>query len=162
MGPLAKLEKPMRSPSSRSSSAISSVSARAIVAAMLHRVDDGGLLKHGDAETWMDAVGSDGPWSPRGDRAVEIQVLWLEQIRISVKWARYLGFTDTIMDGFEYFLSCGIPGKLEGERYKKSPELVKKYLESMPPRPAPAPAGPAPASIRPTLSVFPPRRARRA
>lgn len=51
---------------------------------------------------------------------------------------RYLGFSDTIMDGFEYFLSCGIPGKLEGERYKKNPELVKKYLESMPPRPAPA------------------------
>jgi hypothetical protein len=50
---------------------------------------------------------------------------------------RYLGFTDTIMDGFEYFLSCGIPGKIEGERYKKSPDLVKKYLENMPPRPAP-------------------------
>ena len=26
----------------------------------------------------------------------------------------YLGFSDTLMTNFEYFLSCGIPGKLEG------------------------------------------------
>jgi hypothetical protein len=32
---------------------------------------------------------------------------------------RYAGFSDAVMPDFEYFLSCGIPGKLEGERYKK-------------------------------------------
>ena len=42
---------------------------------------------------------------------------------------KYVGFNKDIMPGFEYFLSCGIPGKLEGERYKKSPELVTKFLE---------------------------------
>jgi hypothetical protein len=42
---------------------------------------------------------------------------------------RYLGFADKIMPNFEYFLSCGIPGKLEGERYKKSPELVKDFMK---------------------------------
>ena len=42
---------------------------------------------------------------------------------------RYLGFTGQIMPDFEYFLSCGIPGKLEGERYKKTPELVTKVME---------------------------------
>jgi hypothetical protein len=42
---------------------------------------------------------------------------------------RYLGFADKIMPNFEYFLSCGIPGKLEGERYKKSPELVKDFVK---------------------------------
>ncbi len=42
---------------------------------------------------------------------------------------RYLGFTREIMPDFEYFLSCGIPGKLEGERYKKTPELVKKSMK---------------------------------
>ncbi len=36
---------------------------------------------------------------------------------------RYLGFAEDIMPAFEYFLSYGIPGKFEGERYKKSPEL---------------------------------------
>ena len=43
---------------------------------------------------------------------------------------RYLGFTQNLMPNFEYFLSCGIPGKLEGERYKKSPELVRELLKT--------------------------------
>ena len=51
---------------------------------------------------------------------------------------RYLGFSYEIMPNFEYFLSCGIPGKLKGERYKKSPEIVKKALEKMPEFRAPA------------------------
>jgi len=45
---------------------------------------------------------------------------------------RYLGFSQNLMPNFEYFLSCGIPGKLEGERYKKSPELVKELLQIVP------------------------------
>ena len=45
---------------------------------------------------------------------------------------RYLGFAAVIMDDFEYFLSCGIPGKLRGERYKKSPELVKEVMKYAP------------------------------
>jgi uncharacterized protein (DUF169 family) len=52
---------------------------------------------------------------------------------------RYLGFSEEIMPDFEYFLSCGIPGKMEGERYKKSPELVKKIMENWPNFKAPAP-----------------------
>ncbi len=43
---------------------------------------------------------------------------------------RYLGFTQNLMPNFEYFLSCGIPGKLEGERYKKSPELVRELMKA--------------------------------
>ncbi len=42
---------------------------------------------------------------------------------------RYLGYTSELRPGFEYFLSCGIPGKLEGERYKKSPEIVKEMMK---------------------------------
>ncbi|MHC4425799.1 MAG: DUF169 domain-containing protein [Planctomycetota bacterium] len=45
---------------------------------------------------------------------------------------RYLGFIEEIMPDFEYFLSCGIPGRLEGERYKKTPELVKEFMERAP------------------------------
>lgn len=37
---------------------------------------------------------------------------------------RYVGFSQTMRADFEYFLSCGIEGKLEGERYKKTPQLV--------------------------------------
>lgn len=51
---------------------------------------------------------------------------------------RYLGFMEKLMPEFEYFLSCGIPGKLEGERYKKSPELVREMLEYAPKFKAPS------------------------
>ncbi len=51
---------------------------------------------------------------------------------------RYLGFTKDVMPHFEHFLSCGIPGVLEGERYKKSPELVKEFERRSPPFTAPA------------------------
>ena len=45
---------------------------------------------------------------------------------------RYLGFGEEVMPNFEYFLSCGIPGKLEGERYKKTPKLVKEIMKKAP------------------------------
>lgn len=51
---------------------------------------------------------------------------------------RYLGFAERQMPNFEYFLSYGIPGKLEGERYKKSPELVKEHMKHQTPFKAPA------------------------
>jgi len=51
---------------------------------------------------------------------------------------RYLGYRQTIAPNFEYFLSCGIPGKLEGERYKKSPELVREIMKHQVPFTAPA------------------------
>lgn len=51
---------------------------------------------------------------------------------------RYLGFSQDVMPGFEYFLSCGIPGKLEGERYKKTPEIVEEMMKRAPAFEAPA------------------------
>ncbi|MBD3290716.1 hypothetical protein GF337_18060 [candidate division KSB1 bacterium] len=51
---------------------------------------------------------------------------------------RYLGFEQGFRPNFEYFLSCGIEGKMEGERYKKSPELVREFLKHLPPFEAPA------------------------
>ena len=50
---------------------------------------------------------------------------------------RYSGFSRKLRPNFEYFLSCGIPGKMEGERYKKTPELVQEYLKNHPPFKAP-------------------------
>jgi len=50
---------------------------------------------------------------------------------------RYTGFVQKLRPDFEYFLSCGIPGKMEGERYKQSPELVREYLAQHPPFVAP-------------------------
>jgi uncharacterized protein (DUF169 family) len=42
---------------------------------------------------------------------------------------RYLGFSAEIGPDFTFFLSHGIPGKVEGERYKRTPGLVEKFLE---------------------------------
>ncbi len=46
---------------------------------------------------------------------------------------RYTGFSHTLRPHFEYFLSCGIPGEMEGERYKRDPQLVEQYLLQHPP-----------------------------
>lgn len=43
--------------------------------------------------------------------------------------SRYLGYSEKMRPNFEYFLSCGIPGKMEGERYKISPEVVRDMLQ---------------------------------
>ncbi|HVN25914.1 MAG TPA: DUF169 domain-containing protein [Syntrophorhabdales bacterium] len=51
---------------------------------------------------------------------------------------RYLGFSESLRPEFEYFLSYGIPGKFEGERYKKSPELVTDLLKTLPSFKAPS------------------------
>ncbi len=42
---------------------------------------------------------------------------------------RYSGFRMGMRPNFRYFLSCGIPGKLEGERYKKTPEIVDEAMK---------------------------------
>jgi uncharacterized protein (DUF169 family) len=51
---------------------------------------------------------------------------------------RYLGLGHQQRPDFEYFLSCGIPGKLEGERYKRTPELVRSVMARTPKLTAPA------------------------
>lgn len=51
---------------------------------------------------------------------------------------RYTGYSSTIRPDFEYFLSCGIPGQVEGERYKQSPEIVRQHIAHQPPFEAPA------------------------
>lgn len=50
----------------------------------------------------------------------------------------YLGFCEARPE-IDYFVSTGIPGQLEGERYKQSPELVRAFREQHRPPPAPAP-----------------------
>jgi uncharacterized protein (DUF169 family) len=42
---------------------------------------------------------------------------------------RYLGFTDKMRPGFEYFLSCG-NDTMEGERYIRTPEMVKVFMKN--------------------------------
>ena len=42
---------------------------------------------------------------------------------------RYLGYTSKMRHGFEYFLSCG-NDQLEGERYIRTPEMVKEFMKN--------------------------------
>jgi uncharacterized protein (DUF169 family) len=42
---------------------------------------------------------------------------------------RYLGYTDKMRPGFEYFLSCGNE-TMEGERYIRTPEMVKELMKN--------------------------------
>ena len=51
---------------------------------------------------------------------------------------RYCGFGGTLRANFSHFLSYGIPGELEGERYKKTPELVDEVMKQTPKFRAPA------------------------
>ncbi len=67
----------------------------AIQGALNHRVSEEGLFLHGEAETWMDGMGEDGPTAPRGDRAVEMQVLWYRQLKAGAAIAGELGFEET-------------------------------------------------------------------
>jgi glycogen debranching enzyme len=53
---------------------------RAFMGTTRFHVDGDFFLTHGDQETWMDAVGPEGPYTPRGNRAVDVQSLWLRQI----------------------------------------------------------------------------------
>lgn len=50
-----------------------------------------GLLLHDDADTWMDAKTLEGAWSPRGDRAIEIQFIWRDQLEITRQLAAKYG-----------------------------------------------------------------------
>jgi glycogen debranching enzyme len=64
---------------------------RAIEGTLRYHCDSLGFLTHRDAETWMDAVGPDGPWSPRGNRANDIQALWAGQLSAGIEFATRLG-----------------------------------------------------------------------
>jgi len=65
-----------RSGDDRLARELAPVVVRAVEGALRHAVDEHGFLTHGDGETWMDAGGEANPYSPRGDRAVEVQALF--------------------------------------------------------------------------------------
>jgi glycogen debranching enzyme len=51
---------------------------RAVEGVLKNNVDELGLITHEDADTWMDAKEKGvRAWSPRGNRAIDVQALWL-------------------------------------------------------------------------------------
>jgi hypothetical protein len=51
---------------------------------------------------------------------------------------RSCGFSDQWPPNLDFFLSYGIPGKMNGERYKKDPETVRELAKNAPAMQAPA------------------------
>jgi glycogen debranching enzyme len=57
-----------------------------------HSLDADGLLVHDDADTWMDArIEGREAWSPRGNRAIEIQALWYTALQSAAELAVFTG-----------------------------------------------------------------------
>ena len=68
---------------------------RDYVAGAEPHLDDEGLLRHAEADTWMDArIRGGRGWSPRGDRAIEIQALWHSVLAIGADLAERAGDGD--------------------------------------------------------------------
>lgn len=53
---------------------------RSLQGSFKYRTDAHGFLLHEDADTWMDAKGPAGAYSPRGNRANDIQALWIQAL----------------------------------------------------------------------------------
>ena len=70
---------------------------RSIEGTLRSHTDSFGFLTHGDAETWMDAVGPNGPWSPRGNRANDVQALWAGQLEAGAWFADQVGDSNSAL-----------------------------------------------------------------
>ncbi|MBI4962290.1 MAG: DUF169 domain-containing protein [Desulfomonile tiedjei] len=74
--------------------------------------------------------------------------------------AFYLGFLKPQLEAIVHYVSTGIPDQMEGERYLESPEVMRSFLNTIDPRPAPArfcvfePVTQFAASQNPELVVF--------
>ncbi|MEO1210422.1 MAG: amylo-alpha-1,6-glucosidase [Cyanobacteria bacterium J06638_20] len=77
----------------------------------------------GNALTWMDAVVSKTPITPRQGKAIEINALWYSALRWAEKWAHYL---------HTHGLSTEAMGNVENQarRYAQQAEKVKVGLQS--------------------------------
>lgn len=104
-------------------------------------------LRHEPLGFFYSDIAPQGYQPPAGERACLIAVLSRARRGETVYFdaetvgcgggGYYLGFCPA-RPGVDEFVSTGIPGQMEGERYKKSPELVRAYREQHPPQPAPA------------------------
>jgi glycogen debranching enzyme len=66
---------------------------RAVEGVLKNNVDELGLITHDDADTWMDAKEKGlRAWSQRGNRAIDVQALWLEAFGSAKSLAVAAGF----------------------------------------------------------------------
>ena len=83
-----------------------------------------------------------------GNFSCVIGMIWLARKKRSVAWfdrerfgclggAFFLGFMQQQLELNIHYVSTGIPGVLEGERYLASPAVTRKFYTGIDPRPAP-------------------------
>ncbi len=99
---------------------------KAVQGALKHRVDAFYFLTHEDADTWMDARGPDGAWSPRGNRAVEIQALWYTALQIGSRIAKMAGNSETAVKWLE--ISQQLRGNFNRLFYRKTKGWLYDHL----------------------------------
>lgn len=67
------------------------------------RTDAQGFLTHGDADTWMDArLKGENAWSPRGNRANDVQGLWKTALDCGIYMAEILGYSEEVQNWIEH------------------------------------------------------------
>jgi uncharacterized protein (DUF169 family) len=83
-----------------------------------------------------------------GNFSCVIGMIWLARKKRSIAWfdrerfgclggAFFLGFMEQQLECTIHYVSTGIPGVLEGERYLASPSVTRKFYAGINPRPAP-------------------------
>lgn len=76
--------------------------------------------------------------------------IWLARKKRSLAWfdkehygclgaAFFLGYNKPQLESIVHYVSSGIPGMMEGERYFRSPEQARAYYQTLDPAPAPKP-----------------------
>ncbi len=63
----------------------------AVLGTLKYRTNKDGFIVHGGADTWMDAIGPKGAYSPRGDKANDVQALWIMALDGAAKMAELSG-----------------------------------------------------------------------
>jgi glycogen debranching enzyme len=65
---------------------------RAVEGLLANNVDALGFITHDDADTWMDAKEKGlRAWSPRGNRAIDVQALWLDAFAAIMQMSEWAG-----------------------------------------------------------------------
>lgn len=90
--------------------------------------DEKGYLTHADADTWMDVKRNGIPGSPRGNRANDIQALWVKQLETGSKLAAKLGDTETA-ERWER-LSQKVKSNFEHDFCDKAQALIYDHLNT--------------------------------
>ncbi|UCE96961.1 MAG: glycogen debranching enzyme family protein [Candidatus Bathyarchaeota archaeon] len=80
-------------------------------------LDNDGLIAHGPQLTWMDAMVDENPITPREGKAVEIQALWYNALKIMELLATQYGHTD-------------LAEKYRGLAEKAKKNFVKEFWDS--------------------------------